>query len=138
MSKLINLTSETLIQQSKQDLDNYVLDIINKIPEKLELDYYMLAYKFEYIAKQLKDSCLKTRAKDRFIGQFHGSKTETANGFKMSLVETKEYEYSNKVKDIEKRIKNLQADLKAAKDKEKTNEIAKEVGSNTILKMTLL
>lgn len=136
MDNLIAITPESLIDNSKQDIDIIVADIINGIPEKRELDYYLTAYKFEYLAKQLKDSILKSKAKERFIEQFHGSSLETANGFKMQLVTTKEYEFSEKVKAIEKKIKSLQIDLKAQKEKEKSD--AKEIGSNTILKCQML
>lgn len=138
MNKLIEIKDNPLANPEfgKAEIDNYALDILNDIPEGLELDYYRLIYKFEYLLKQLKDSVLKSKAKEQFIKDYHGATNEAILGFKHSLVTTKEYDYSDKVKAIEKKIKSLQIDLKAQKDKEKSD--AKVLNETTILKLTML
>ena len=79
--------------------------------------------------------CVKEQAMETFKEKFEGSQTERENGFSITLKQQYEYNYSDKVKDIETEIKTLQAQLTQTKDKQR--ESARGEVKSEILSLTL-
>ena len=125
MKELINFQDNPLTHLDKTAIDCKVGDIILSIPPKQSLEAMELIYKFEYLLSQLKTSVLKERAKKDFLDKFGGQTNVSDGQCKLSLALIKKYEFSDKVAELENKKKKIEADIKAQKEKEKIDGIAK-------------
>lgn len=124
MDKLQLFNYDALMKLDRDQLDCLVNDVDTGMSD---IDTFTVIKKFEYIIKGLIDR-FKEKARESFLITTQGNKSETLNGFKIVATFQEEWKYSQKVTDLEKKIKVLQADLKALKEFEKIKDIAVRTG----------
>lgn len=114
---LINLdnNSVAILNLNKAELEKSALNLKSKLDPLTE---YEALYKFEYFIKYRME-CVKELALEKFTEKFEGSQSEKDNGFTVTLKNQYAYNYSDKIKDLEKQIKTLQSQVKELKDKER-------------------
>lgn len=132
-TEVLNLdnNSVVILKQSKAGLEKSARDLKTRLDPLTEFE---ALYKLQYLIKYRME-CVKEQAMETFKEKFEGSQTERENGFSITLKQQYEYNYSDKVKDIETEIKTLQAQLTQTKDKQR--ETARGEVKSEILSLTL-
>lgn len=116
-NSLINLDSNSvaILKFNKAELERSALNLKSNLDPLTE---YEALYKMQHLIKYRME-CLKELALETFTEKFEGSQSEKDNGFTVTLKNSYEYNYSDKVQDLESEIKSLQSQLKQMKDKER-------------------
>ena len=114
---LINLdnNSVAILNLNKAELDRSALNLKTKLDPLTEFE---ALYKFRHLV-EYRMECVKELALEKFTEKFEGSQSEKDNGFTVTLKNQYAYNYSDKIKDLEKQIKTLQSQVKELKDRER-------------------
>jgi hypothetical protein len=131
----------TILSYSKADCEAMQTEIkgivIDTEPKITFQNYSALKKLYDIIDKVLKDEETKSQARAGFLNQFGGSKTELVYGYKTTLTQTGEYEYSQ---ELQKELEDYKADgeiLTAKKELERKQGIAKLIDTKENLSFTL-
>ena len=114
---LINIDNNSLsiLNLNKAELERSALNLKTKLDPLTEFE---ALYKFRHLV-EYRMECVKELALEKFTEKFEGSQSEKDNGFTVTLKNQYAYNYSDKIKDLETEIKNLQNQLKQMKDRER-------------------
>lgn len=142
MDNLIKLNElSTILNMSKSDCELMIQEIKTIVTDensKITFQNYAGIKKlYDMLDKVLKDDKLKEQARLGFSEQFGGSKTEFVYGYKTTLTQTGEYEYSP---ELQTELDEYKADgqiLTAKKELERKDGTAKQIGTKENLSFTL-
>ena len=98
------------------------------------LTEYEALYKFQHLIKYRME-CVKEQAMETFKEKFEGSQTERENGFSITLKQMYDYNYSDRVKDMESELSLLREQIQQQKAREK--ESARGEAKSETLALTL-
>ena len=129
--KLININQATILGLNKAEIEKSALNLKSNLDKLTE---YELLYKMKYLI-EYRMECIKEQALEVFTEKFEGSASEKDNGFTVTLKNMYKYNYDEKVKSMEKQIKELQSELK--KEKAKQSESAKGKVKSELIALTL-
>jgi len=129
--KLININQATILGLNKAEIEKSALNLKSNLDKLTE---YELLYKMKYLIEHRME-CIKEQALEVFTEKFEGSASEKDNGFTVTLKNMYKYNYDEKVKSMEKQIKELQSELK--KEKAKQSETAKGKVKSELIALTL-
>lgn len=107
--------SVAILNLNKAELEKSALNLKSKLDPLTEFE---ALYKFRHLIEYRMD-CVKELALETFTEKFEGSQSEKDNGFTVTLKNQYTYNYSDKIKDLEKQIKTLQSQVKELKDRER-------------------
>lgn len=134
MNKLTQLPKlDKILDLKREELECLALDLQSELPE---IDQYCALYKLKFLIEN-RMQFLKDKALEGHLRRFEGSSKEGYNGFTVQIKVEKEYQFSDKVNEMETDKKKLGGLITAQKNLEKQDGTAKLINEKQLLTLTM-